>query len=435
MRLLFDRIREAGRQLWARAALYSVAGVVLALAAPWLSRVFNVSADLKLAAGSVGSLLNILASSMLAVTTFSLSIVRGAYDTAASSATPRAGRLLGRDTVANNALGTFMGTFLFSIFGIIGLSGGFYNDQSRVLLFGATLLVIVLVANAMIRWINVTIKFGRMSDTIGRIEEAAVGALTVWRDEPFLSCREAGDPPKEGIAVRRQFGGYVYNIDLSGLQAAAEKFRMIVHLNVQPGTFVYDQMIVAWIVSEERVVDEGALAALEKAMASAIDLELYRNFDRDPYAGMSVMTEVASRALSPAVNDPGTAIQVLESGMRALAHFFTTPRKEPRIIYDRIHMPAVNCEPLLRRFFYSIARDGASQIEVQVPLQRVIVAIKRRCDPQRRSIIQAVQTDCLAVANRALTVEEDRALLARAARDLEEVDRANDLSLTRAARD
>jgi uncharacterized membrane protein len=69
----------------------------------------------ELGASAVDSLLSIIASSMLAVTTFSLSTVVAAYSSATSTATPRATNLLLDDTVTQNMLATFIGAFIYAI--------------------------------------------------------------------------------------------------------------------------------------------------------------------------------------------------------------------------------------------------------------------------------------------------------------------------------
>ncbi|CAN0590208.1 unnamed protein product, partial [Ectocarpus sp. 12 AP-2014] len=63
---------------------------------------------------SLDTILNILASSMLAVTTFSLSILTGAVQFASSSVTPRARLVLRDDTVTNMVLSNFVGAFVFA---------------------------------------------------------------------------------------------------------------------------------------------------------------------------------------------------------------------------------------------------------------------------------------------------------------------------------
>ena len=77
------------------------------------------------------------------------------------------------DTATQNALATFLGAFLFSIVGIIALKAGIYGENGRLVLFVVTIAVIVVIVVTFIRWIEILRTFGRMGDTISRVEKAA----------------------------------------------------------------------------------------------------------------------------------------------------------------------------------------------------------------------------------------------------------------------
>ena len=81
-------------RLWVTPAINSVLAVALALAAAGVPALFP-SLDLPhIERATLSSLLTVIASSMLAVTTFSLSIMVSAFAAAANGATPRATELL-----------------------------------------------------------------------------------------------------------------------------------------------------------------------------------------------------------------------------------------------------------------------------------------------------------------------------------------------------
>ncbi len=152
------------RRLWMRAALFAVLGVGTALAAVLVQNIIPWDLPANLGADSVDRILNILASSMLAVTTFSLSVMIAAYSAATNNVTPRATKLLMQDTTTQNVLATFVGSFLFSLVGIVALSTGIYGEQGRVVLFIVTLAVIVLIAVTILRWIDHLSRLGRMGE-------------------------------------------------------------------------------------------------------------------------------------------------------------------------------------------------------------------------------------------------------------------------------
>ena len=87
-------LAQLSRKLWIRAALFALAGVLTALFAASLERLLPAALTFSIGGESVGHILNILASSMLTVTTFSLGVMVSAYSAASNSATPRATQLV-----------------------------------------------------------------------------------------------------------------------------------------------------------------------------------------------------------------------------------------------------------------------------------------------------------------------------------------------------
>lgn len=153
------------RQLWFRATLIGALGIAAGLAAltehllPW-------DLPTTIGADAVDGILNIIASSMLAVTTFSLSVMTSAY----SNVTPRAIKLLIEDRLTQNVLSSFIGSFLFSIVGIVVLKTGAYGDSGRFVLFIVTIAVIALVVVSLLRWIDHLTRLGRVGETTERVE-------------------------------------------------------------------------------------------------------------------------------------------------------------------------------------------------------------------------------------------------------------------------
>src|SRR5690606_37976932 len=99
-------------------------------------------------AGSVVNILQILASSMLAVTIFSLSVMVSARQAASAQVTPRSHQILLEDTTTQSVLATFLGAFVFSLVGLIVLGTGLYSTRTAAVILAFTLLVIALVVIA-----------------------------------------------------------------------------------------------------------------------------------------------------------------------------------------------------------------------------------------------------------------------------------------------
>lgn len=94
------------------------------------------------------------------------------------------------------------------------------------------------------------------------------------------------------------------------LDSIAEDNQCTIYIERQPGNFVYSGQPIAWLCGE---LEE------ESEVSAAFTIRTERSFDQDPRFGLVVLAEIASRALSPAVNDNGTAIDVLGRAIRALS--------------------------------------------------------------------------------------------------------------------
>ena len=375
--IMFSRLHwlvlHLSRQMWLRATAFSVLGVASALAAILLKRYIPADLTTKIGANAVDSLLNVIASSMLAVTIFSLSTMVAAFASATSNVTPRATRLLSADSTAQNALATFLGSFLFSLVGIIGLHTGLYGDSGRVILYGVTLVVLALIIFTLLRWIDYVLKLGRVGPTSARVEEVASKAMRERWEQPLLGGvpvrDEAASLAADGQHIAARSIGYVEHIDMAALQDAAAAAAVEIVVYALPGDLAGPGRPLA-------MVSAGAPEGIARKIQDAFNVTPQRSFDQDPRFGLCVLSEIASRALSPAVNDPGTAIEILCRGARVLAQW-APPCSDPLQVtpdarYPRVQVPALQLDDLFEDFFVAIARDGAANIEVAIQLQKVL---------------------------------------------------------------
>lgn len=398
---------QVTRRLWFRAALFSVLGIVVAVLAALAQPLIPADMPAKIGADSVDNILGIIASSMLAVTTFSLSTMVAGYAAATSNVTPRATKLLIEDPTTQNALATFIGSFLFSLVGIIALSTGIYGSQGRVVLFAATLIVIAAVVITLLRWIDHLARLGRVGETTQRVEEATALAMRHRRMRPTLGGAERkGRPPVDAVPLHALDIGYVQHIDVNAVSRAVAKGS--VHVEALPGTFVDPTRPLAFVAG----VDEEQRVAIREAFTVAPA----RSFEQDPRFGLSVMAEIASRALSPALNDPGTAIDVLGRAVRVLAILLEPPQEGERNGNDdpecaNVFVPTLSIEDMFDDVFTPIARDGASLVEVQLRLQKALRSLagmdgERFAPAARRHSALARQR-----AEAAMPLEADRVLV------------------------
>lgn len=360
-----NRLRE---RLWVKPllmGLLSVGTVFMAGQAdhlPFGEDVPDITKD------TIETLLSILSASMLVIAMFAVGAMLSAYATASNAATPRAFTVVVADDVSQNALSVYLGAFIFSVVALIALLNDYYGLFGRFSLFILTILVFVLVIASFVRWMDRIARLGRMRTIVDKVEAATAKSLTRARQKPTLGARLAEGSPR-GQALYGDDTGYVQSIHLIDLQALAEKHQCHFVIAARPGVFASAGQPLLYI-QEQASIDDNLRAEIIKAFVIAGS----RTFDDDPRFGFVVLSEIASRALSPGVNDPGTAIDIIGTLVRLFTDWVKTPGSGD-IEFDRISVEAIHPDNFFDDAFNAIARDGADTIEVVIRLQKAFYAL------------------------------------------------------------
>ena len=398
-------------KLWFRPTFWSLAAVAVALMAALANR-WPLPAGLpNIGQPALEGLLTIIASSMLTVSTFSLSILVSAFASAASTATPRATRLVMADDSAQHAISAFIASFIFAMVALTALGLDYYGDTGRFVLLGFTIYVLGYLILALLRWIDTLSKLGRMSHTITTVENAALPPLRNWHLAPALGARD--DAPLEmpsGVRVHGERSGFLQYIDLAALQQQATDHEALLHVRVRPGDYLAPSSVLAVLVGPN-APDAKALQAMAQAFLVSRD----RTEEQDPRLGLVVLSEIAQRALSPAVNDPGTAVLVVGVLTRLLIDgtHDSPDESKPDVRYDRVTVVPVDPDALLRDVFEPIARDGAHMLEVGLAVQRAMALVEANTQAPLNGAARNEAARAMDHAQHGLRLEREREALAR----------------------
>jgi uncharacterized membrane protein len=398
---LHHRLRE---QLWAKPAAISgvaVAGVFLAKAPDQLG---FASVTPQVSVESVGTLLQVIAASMLVMAIFAVGSMVSAYASASNNATPRAFPLVIADDVSQNALTAFIGAFIFSIVGLFALQNGYYDRAGRFTLLLMTFLVFAVVILTFVWWVDRIARLGRLGATIEKVESATAAALRRRRRAPRLNALKVGSRDGTAVAIYSESIGYVQLVRVAALQAIAEKCEAQIEVAALPGTFASPAQPLAYVtVNSVDLSDVGA------EIAAAFVIGSDRTFEDDPRFGLVVLSEIASRALSPGINDSGTAIRVIGSLVRLLVLWCEPVENDESVElqFDRVAVPELSLEDMFDDAFTMIARDGAGAVEVGLRLQKAFEALASVASTESRKIVLHFARMSVARAERALELPED----------------------------
>lgn len=402
IKFLISRIRE---RLWVKPlamCVISIVAVFLVKAAdygdtpPFIPRI---------SPETIETLLKIIAASMLVIATFSVGSMVSSYAAAGGTATPRSFPLIISDDVSQNALSSFIGAFIFSTVALIALLNGLYDTGGLFALFCLTLFVFAAVIVTFVRWVDCIARLGRLGNTIDKVEVATADAFKTRCRAPTLGGVPARPRPAGSVAIYGDVVGYVQRVDVANLQELAEEADLRLEVASLPGTFSAPGQPLAYIIGGTHVYEEAYTAKI----IAAFEIGGERTFNEDPRFGLVALSEIAGRALSPAVNDPGTAIDIIGTFVR-LFMLWDKPvdddHKEP-CIYDRVEVPELDMHDMFGDAFMAIARDGAGSVEVGIRLQKAFRSLRLARHSDMRDAAKKHSSLAMARAELALNFPDD----------------------------
>lgn len=412
LRFVFSRIKE---RLWIKPlvlCVLSIGGTFLAMLAD-NAGLSGVLPKITLKSGE--SLLSIMASSMLVIATFAVGSMVAAYASASASATPRSIPLVIADDVTQNALSAFIGAFIFSIVSLIAVQNDLFESAGLFAIFVLTLLTFAIVIITFVRWVDRIARLGRVVNTIEQVEKAACEALDRRRHAPTLGALKVlpHQAREVGIVICSPTVGYVQHIDLEALQSSAQKLNCCVLVTALPGAFVHTHLPLLRInKSAGTSIEEPERFKPEvssSAFTNAFTISSNRTFEDDPRFGLLALSEIADKALSPGINDPGTAINVIGTLVRLLT-LWQSPLKTEKIqaiTYDRVSVPELMVDDLFDDAFTAITRDGAGMVEVSIRLQKAFCALAKTDDIRMAAAAEKHSRRALAHSETAIKLSED----------------------------
>jgi uncharacterized membrane protein len=256
---------------------------------------------------------------------------------------------------------------------LVALKNGFFSRTGLFVLFLMTVTVVAVVVVTFVRWVDWIARLGRIGTTVEKVESAGMAAFRRRRVDSRLGGAEVASGDAEGRPIYANTIGYVQHVNVEALQACAEDHGVRIRVDAVPGIFVAPGRALAHVAGD----GEEASAVDADAIRAAFDIGDSRVYDDDPRFALVALSEIASRALSPGINDPGTAITIFGSFIR-LFDAYAKPLaedEEREVRFERVLVPAMSSRDLMDDAFSAIARDGASLVEVQVRLQKALRAI------------------------------------------------------------
>lgn len=388
--------------------LAAIAAAGAALFALVLGGRFNGRLPMDIDEDSLVGLFGIFASGMLSVATFTVSAIVSAAGAVAAGTTPKAARYAIEDAKGQFVLSSFISAFIYSIIGILALKSFHYGALGRFMLFLGLIVIVVIVLVAFIQWIHHVRLLGRQSHTLRRISREARASLNPEIVGTFGARPWNGSVPEKVTPVYPDRVGFVTEVRVAELQAMAEAWDAEIIVTTRPGALADPTLPLLLIAAA------GDIRSAE--CARAVVLDHIRDDEHDFRINLLMLAETADRALSPGINDPGTAITILPLMLDLLLEWAKVDEMVSRQppLYSRVQMPPLDAADLVDDCFTPIARDGAGAIEVNIRLQKTLASLKRSGHAGLSSAAERMSARAAELAAAALVSSEEKRIADRA---------------------
>ena len=331
--------RNLLNMFWFVPGLVSLLGPLLALF--FLTLDHHVGREEKLfifsgGAAEASTILSTLAGSLITVVGLTFSITIVVLQLVSSQYTPRALRGFLQDRLTQVVAGGFAAISAYCLIVLTTVHDSSSPDYSFLPAMSITVamglgflgLVLLLIfihhAGSVIQVADITARLAMQ--TMQAIDLQSRG----WMSE---LCEEEGSPlmrtqHREEVPahLRASHAGYVQRIALSNLVKDLQHCRgLYLHLLVCPGDFVTEETVIAEVWPAE-VVE----AVCRRAIFHSVSIERERDVTQDARFGVRQLADIALRALSPAVNDPTTAVLCIQY-LQAVFERFVRCQPQPSI--------------------------------------------------------------------------------------------------------
>lgn len=305
---MFSKTNRMHISPWFVPMVYAVTAIVAGMALPRLESLLFPHLKAELSIDSAIALYSSIASGMMALTGIVFSLTFLMVQFSATAYSPRLVMWIARDPVLSHALGVFSATFLYAIAALSWLDRG---NSRKVLFISAWTVTALLLASvgmfiALIQRVGL-LQINRMLLFIAqqgrKVIENLYGELVPSSGKSPVSSNIRALPTQ--VLLHRGRPQSLQEIDLKTLVQLAQQNDARIEVVVVVGDTVLEGMSLLHLFGGEGRIPETQLR-------NAFALGDERTFDQDPKYAMRLLVDIAIRALSPAINDPTTAVQALD---------------------------------------------------------------------------------------------------------------------------
>jgi len=333
-----------------------------------------------------------IATSIMTVVSIVFAILLMTLTLASMQFSPRIIVSFVRDRVTQWTLGIFLGTFSYCLAALPAARSAPMPFAPVATILGAMLLSLVCVGWLLffIHHISQAINVNQIVDRIAHETVAMIDEMMPHpRRYPRLAQSTPLDTSTWETIILSETSGYIRYIDTQRLIATAKSRSVKVQVLRRVGQFVPEGVPFLRVYKGERLSAEGELE-----LRKAFDFGPSRTLQQDIEFGVLQIVDIALKAISPAVNDPSTAITCVDQLSRILIRFASRDEPTP-LLCDPPGVPRVsilwsNFGRMLDSAFEQIRLYAQTDVAVSLRMMRALADIAATLSDRedRRTLVE-----------------------------------------------
>jgi uncharacterized membrane protein len=320
------------------------------------------------------AILSAIATSIMTVVSIVFAILLMTLTLASMQFSPRILVSFVRDQSTQWTLGIFLGTFSYCVAALPAARSMPHPFEPVATVAGAMLLALMCVGWLLffIHHISQSVSVNHIVDRIARETEPVIDELMPHRRHGIYRPTEPIPvSPEPEFPILNEVSGYIRVIDTGRLISLAREHHLRVRGTRRVGHFVPAGVPLLMVSRRARIhLDHHA------ALTGAFDIGPMRTLQQDGEFGVIQIVDIALRAISPAVNDPSTAISCIDQLTRILIRWLDRMPPEPLIFSPphvlRVMLPWIDLEELLDTAIEQIRSYARGDVAVSLRLVRML---------------------------------------------------------------
>ena len=408
------RISEHFRgSLWIVPLMGAVLGAIVGLVLTEVDQHLNLPGYFQYSSSTASTVLSAIVGAAAALTGFVVTVTTLIVQMVNGTFSPRYMRLWYRDPVLKAALALLAGTLMFAFSMLRRIEPNFVPNLgvsvAGILMVADLILFLFFFSRCMSRLRPVTV-----AALVAKAGRAAFDEARRAMERSAVAIGSPAPDTQPTQIVRASRAGVIQAVHLEGLVRWARRYDARLMLACAVGDFVTMGGTLVTVYG-----GTPGTGGAERELNGMIALGDERTIGQDPAFAIRIMVDIALMALSPAVNAPTTATQVLGhlgETLRTIGaaelggHTGSTHRQDRPVVIIRTH----SWEDYLTLGLTEIRQYGASGIQVMRALHATLEELREDVRPEHRAAVEEelARLDSTIATQWGNTVDLDRATVA-----------------------